>query len=288
MEEPIAAARLAWELSRETCSVDPATGESCRWHHGLWPWLRALGLATSPGRFAEFYRAAFARALAGRTAARILISGAADHEMLAQVQLASSACGVAADVTAVDLCETPLALSRRFVEGSGLKLATARSDIFAYSAAAPFDLVCSDSFLGQFAPPARERLIARWAALLAPGGALVTVNRLRPEADAAQPVTFTAEQARAFVAAVRSKAEALPAAARPPLGELEALAARYASRQRAWPVRSGADVAALVARGGFEVARLEVAPIASAAPGATAPTLAGGAPYARIEARARR
>jgi len=287
VSERIEAAALAWELSRQTCAVDPGTGESCRWHHGLWPWLGLVGLSTSPSRFSEFYRAAFARALAGRREARILVSGAADLEMLAQLDGACAACGVAPDVTAIDLCETPLALSRRYAERRGLRVASERSDILAYAPPARFDVVCSDSFLGQFAPLARERLVARWASLLRPGGSAITVNRLRPDADPERRVEFSAEQARAFVESVRSAAEQLPARARPPLEELVAEAARYARRQGAWPVRSAAELEALFARAGFEAVRIEVAPIAGAASRATAPTVAGGAPYARIEARLR-
>jgi SAM-dependent methyltransferase len=287
MSERIEAAALAWEVSRQTCSVDPGTGESCRWHHGLWPWLGVLGLNTSPARFSEFYRAAFGRTLAGRGEARVLISGAADLEMLAQADAACAVCGVAPDVTAVDLCETPLALSRRYGERRGLRVATERSDILAYAPGARFDVVCSDSFLGQFAPLARERLIARWAALLRPGGSVITVNRLRPDADPERRVEFSPEQARSFVESVRSAAEQLPARARPPLEELVAEAGRYAQRQGAWPVRSAAELEAPFARAGLEVVRLEVAPIAGAALRTTAPTVAGGAPYARIEARLR-
>ena len=84
----LAAAQYAWELSRRSCRVDPATGESCRWHHGLWPWLRLMSLNTSPALFADFYAAALARALERGSAPRVLVSGAADFEMLAQVEQA--------------------------------------------------------------------------------------------------------------------------------------------------------------------------------------------------------
>jgi SAM-dependent methyltransferase len=230
--------------------------------------------------------AAFARALGGRTRPH-LVSGAADLEMLAQVGIACGACGVAPEVTAVDLCETPLAMSRWYAERRGLRVVAARGDILAFAPDARFDIVCSDSFLGQFAPPARERLIARWASLLRPGGSVITVNRLRPDADPELRVAFSPEQARAFVETVRSAAEQIPAQVRPPLAELAAEAARYARRQGAWPVRSAAELEALFARAGFEVVRLEIAPIVGAEPRATAPTVAGGAPYARIEARLR-
>jgi SAM-dependent methyltransferase len=267
--------------------VDPATGESCRWHHGLWPWLRLMGLATSPARFAEFYRAAFEGEIARSGAARVLLSGAADFEMLAQAASAFAARGVVPELTLIDLCETPLAQSRRYAERSGIRMTTQRVDLLEYAAEHRFDAISSDSFLGQFTPRDRERLIARWASLLRPGGAVITVNRLRPDADPERRVGFSEEQAHDFVAAVTQAALALPEAQRPEPGELAACAARYAARQGAWPVRSAAELEALFARGGFEIAQLEVGPIAGEAARPSAPTLAGGSHYARVVARKR-
>lgn len=287
MSALVDAAPYAWELSRQSCRVDPATGDSCRWHHGLWPWLRLMNLNTSPERFAGFYAAAFARALAGRDSPRILVSGAADFEMLAQVEAACRRVGAAAELAVVDLCETPLALNRWYAERRGLRLATERGDILDCVADRPFDVVCSDSFLGQFPVEARERLVARWASLLKRGGSVITVNRLRPDADAASRVGFSGEQASAFVDRVRDAASELPELIRPSQAELAFEAARYTQHQGAWPVRSAAELEALFARAGFEVVAVQVAPIAGEAPRATAPTLAGGALYARIEARLR-
>lgn len=288
LAEPLLeSAALTWQLSRSSCAVDPAAGESCRWHHGLWPWLRLMSLATSPARFATFYGAAFAREIPHGAAARVLLSGAADFELLAQVARAFAARGAVPELTAIDLCETPLAQSRRYAERAGLRIATQRTDVLDYSAERPFDAITSDSFLGQFPPQDRERLIARWAALLRPGGAVITVNRLRPNADPERRVGFSAEQARDFVAAVSQAARAVPELLRPEPGELAECAARYAARQGAWPVRSAEEVEALFARGGFEMAQLEVGPIAGEPARATAPTLAGGSHYARMVAHRR-
>lgn len=288
LPEPLLeAAPRAWEISRTACRIDLATGESCRWHHGLWPFLRLMNLATSPARFAEFYDAALAGAIAGEPAPRVLLSGAADFAMLAQLARACDARGVSADAVLIDLCETPLALSRWYAERSALSLATRRVDVLEYGAERPFDVVCSDSFLGQFSPQARERLLAKWAALLRPGGSVITVNRLRPEADPDRRVGFSPEQAEKFVTAVAAAAETLPAAIRPERAELVACAARYAARQGAWPVRSAAELEALFARAGFRVARLEVAPIRGEASGPAAPTLAGDSLYVRVVATRR-
>ena len=277
-------AALVWELSRRSCRVDPATRESCRWQHGLWLWLRALGLNTSPARFAPFYREALQSALGRRPAPRILVSGAADSEMLARV---ADACAEPrrATIALVDLCETPLALSRRFAAERGLDVATQRADVLAYAPAVAFDAICTDSFLGQFAPAARARLVAHWARLLARGGSVITVNRLRPGADPEQRVSFTPEQAHAFSESVLSAAAELPEELRPSRADLAREVARYTQRQRAWPVRSAEELEALFARAGFKVESLEVAPMDGGAAQATAPTLAGGALYARIHAR---
>jgi SAM-dependent methyltransferase len=278
-------ATRTWNLSRESCRVDPASGRIRRWHHGLWPWLRLMNLNTSPARFAEFYGPALARALEGAEAKRILLSGAADFEMLAQVANACGARAASVHFALIDLCETSLAQGRWYAERSGLELTTRRSDILEFESEQPFDAICSDSFLGQFSPAARERLIARWARLLRSGGRVITVNRLRPDADPERRVGFSAEQASAFVASVEAAARTLPQAARPEPAELADCAARYAARQGAWPVRSAAEVEALFARGGFEVTQLEAAPIAGALAGPTAPTLAGGSLYVRVVAK---
>ena len=54
------AARLAREQAPALCRRDAATGTSCDWHHGLWPTLRLLGLATAPALHGEFLRTALA------------------------------------------------------------------------------------------------------------------------------------------------------------------------------------------------------------------------------------
>jgi SAM-dependent methyltransferase len=276
-------AAFAWELSREACTVDPASGQSCRWHHGLWPWLRALDLNTSPARFARFYRESLSAALRGRSAPRVLISGAADDEMLACVVEACA--DPKAEIAVVDLCETPLALARRFARSRGLTLATSRGDVLHYVPREPVDVICTDSFLGQFSPLARDRLVSHWARLLRSGGSLITVNRLRPGANPEQRIGFSEAQAHAFREVVLSSAARLPASVRPDAVELAREVERYARLQGAWPVRSADELAGMLARAGFELASLEVSPADDAAAHESAPTLAGGAPYARVHAR---
>ena len=62
MTEPDAAlalsAPLALERAPGLCRVDPQSGESCAWNHGLWQILRLLGLVLTPAHHAAFFRAA--------------------------------------------------------------------------------------------------------------------------------------------------------------------------------------------------------------------------------------
>ena len=41
-------APLARQMAPRLCRRDSATGESCAWIHGLWQYLRLLGLASTP------------------------------------------------------------------------------------------------------------------------------------------------------------------------------------------------------------------------------------------------
>ena len=75
-------APLAFALARRYCA------SSCRWHHGIWQYLRLLGLVSSAARHQEFFQTelgALARGGAlpqGGGYRRVLISGAADYAML--------------------------------------------------------------------------------------------------------------------------------------------------------------------------------------------------------------
>src|SRR6185369_1501384 len=110
------------------------------------------------------------------------------------------------EITIVDQCETPLMLNRWYAERAALAITTTRSNLLQYATSTPFDLICTHSLLSELPPARRPALLANWRTLLRPGGCVVTVNRLRPDGGS-MPIGFTPDQAAAFVAAVRAKAQ---------------------------------------------------------------------------------
>lgn len=273
------AARLARERASALCRRDPATGHSCDWLHGLWPTLRLLGLATEPSLHGAFLRPALA-AIPGERP-RVLLSGAADHALLAQALAAFGA--RAPDITVLDICDTPLMLNRWYAERCGAQLATRRSNILEYEGEAPFDAICTHAFLGHFDPAGRAALAAKWHALLRPGGKVITVNRLRPLGDA-QWIAFSVDQIWAY----RSRVEQAAKARALQLPGLARAAELYAGRQAIYPLGTALELQELFEDAGFGIEHLSVATIAPAARQAVdAPTVPGGSGYAQLIATRR-
>jgi SAM-dependent methyltransferase len=268
------AARLARERAPALCRRDPASGESCAWHHGLWPTLRLLGLVTEPALHGEFLRASLA-GIAGERP-RVLLSGAADHALLALALAALG--GRDAQFTVLDICETPLLLNRHYAERANARVTTRRSNILAFENATPYDAICTHAFLGNFDSAQRAALAGKWHALLRPGGKLITVNRLRPGRDA-QWVAFSVDQVWAFRERVE-RAAAARALEYPGLGRA---AEKYASRLTVFPLGSAQELRALFESAGFAVEQLSIATVAPAArQQINVPTVPGGDDYAQL------
>lgn len=272
---------MAARMAPDTCRKDAATGESCAWYHGFWQYLRLLGIGTDPRDHADFFHGALEAALR-QPRCRILVSGAADYGTLAQVLWACRRAGTGADVTVVDICPTPIHLCRWYAKFVGTEVATQVSDILDYESPEAFDVICTHSFLGFFAPAVRPRLMARWHALLRPGGRCIAVNRIRG-ADADDVTLFTPEQARALRDRVLGEA-----AKRPSLGldpaRLAASVQTYAERKASFPVRSGEEMTQLFSANGFAIERFEAASLEPKARGAQGPTIRGSTPYGMIVA----
>jgi SAM-dependent methyltransferase len=188
-------------------------------------------------------------------------------------------------VTVVDICETPLALNRWYAERVGISIATVCSDILDFADSAPFDAICTHSFLGQFPPEERERLIATWRRLLRPRGIAITVNRVRPRADSG-PVSFAPAQASALRDAIISLTASMPATLGLDAAALVRAAEEYARRQRPYPVRSLDEIRGLFEDNGFAIERLSCAPVPGSERHAVrGPTVSAGADYASVIAR---
>jgi len=240
-------AALAREMAESVCRRDPRTGESCAWYHGLWPDLRSVGLGASVSSHAGFFGKAFERM--PRRRPRVLVSGAADHALLATVLSTCGAASIEPEVTVLDQCETPLRLNAWYAARAGRSIATCRDDVFEHTPAAPYDVVVASSFIGYFPPERRLALFGHWRSMLGESGLVAVVNRVRG-GDPRTPVTFGPRDAEAF-------REAAEARLRPPLDEptlrrqLDRVAS-YVRKQYAYPV-SHEDLLATFAGAGLAV-----------------------------------
>jgi hypothetical protein len=285
IEEPLLeSAPLARQLALRLCQIDPATGDSCAWIHGFWQYLRLLGLASTPGLHAGFFSDALKGCAGTAARPRVLISGAADYSMLAVVVQAFREVAVRPDITVVDQCETPLMLNRWLADREGFDVTTVHSNIFEYTEARPFDAVCTHSFLSELPSERWPVLLGKWRRLLRPGGAAITVNRVRP-GDSSTAIGFSPEQAGAFRAAILEKAQFLGRTWQGDPQELARQAETYMSRRRTYAIRSRADVVALFEGAGFTLGSLACGPITVGVQhGVSGPTTPGNADYARIVA----
>jgi SAM-dependent methyltransferase len=200
-------AALARRLAPQLCRKNPATGESCDWYHGLWQDLRLFGLAATPEQQAEFFRSSLAHF--SQRPPRLLISGSADYSILSHVLSACSENQITADITVMDICETPLYFNRWYAEQMGCHINTVQADILDHSFDATFDVICSHGFLGLFPPAQRAQLVQQWARALKPGGAVISVNRIRPGAGGGE-IRFSESQGREFCNLIAAKLQDYP------------------------------------------------------------------------------
>jgi SAM-dependent methyltransferase len=240
---------------------------------------------TGPRPQKEFFRAATEEAVRGG-ARRVLISGTADYNLPALALWACAAAGLMPEMTVIDVCETPLRLCTWFAERSGVKMETVLGDIMTYRPEHAFDLIFVHSFLGYFPSAAWDRLISAWRGALAPGGRVILVNRIRPNAP--QTVGFSAEQAKAFHARLLQEAVRHADEIGVDPERVAAMTDRYAACCVMYSLRSVDALTAAFEAGGFRIALLEVDESESAKSGTSpGPTLAGGAEYVKLVARKR-
>ncbi|HWD91333.1 MAG TPA: class I SAM-dependent methyltransferase [Verrucomicrobiae bacterium] len=195
-------AAMARKLAPQLCRKNSAAGESCDWYHGLWQDLRLLGLAATPEQQADFFRNSLARF--SKRSPRLLISGSADYSILAHVLSACARNQIAADITVMDICETPLYFNRWYAEQMGFRIHTIQTNILDHSFEPEFDAIYSHGFLGLFPQAQRARLVQQWGRALKPGGVAISVNRIRPGASGGE-VKFSESQGHEFCNTLAAK-----------------------------------------------------------------------------------
>lgn len=283
-------ASLARALSSVTCA--PGDGVmDCGAHHGIWPYLRLLGLAKSmSGMSAEFIEAlrevgaAWAKETVGSQVRAVLVSACVDHTALAHVLHAMRGLPRQPEVTVLDRCPTPLVLARWYAQREEWAIRTVCADVLQHDAVAAYDLLLTSSFLGYFSPDQRTALFAAWARMLRPGGFLVFSNRLRPGPED-QRVSYSVEQAAALAAQVALLAPGLPPEAALPASLARELAHRFARAMSSYPVNGEESLRRLAAQAGLVWHEVRHKRSAVACQGLSGPTLSDGAPYVLVTLR---
>lgn len=190
IDEPLdESAMLATQWSKTLCT-------DCGTYHGAWQVLRLLGVLNSMRSDDDFLIAQLDAAIEGG-ARRILISGAADYALMARIAAVAGRNQTTVQLTVVDLCETPLELNRWYASRAGMSVELLRTDILKFRNPDSFDLVCTHSFLPFFSPAQRGDLLKVWWECLAPGGAVLTAQRTRPNDNSARH-GFSQSQAEAL------------------------------------------------------------------------------------------
>lgn len=282
-DEPLAiSAPLAWQYAQQMCHKD-TTGASCLWNHGLWQLLRLMRLAGTAANRSGFYQRTLREFMGSNPAPHILVSGTADYAMLAQIALAAQRTGAAPTVTVVDICETPLHLNRWYADRSNIKINTVCSDMLEFEAESPFDMICTDSFLGRFPHARWPEVAARWQALLRPGGRLLTASQLRPSSGQ-ERLVFDESQIIAFRKKVLDSAPQ-PLQAGFTREDLFEAVTQYCRNQSNYPLRSETHLRSLLENAGFNIDEMPSVISASIGyKGFGAPTVSSGGKFLCIVA----
>jgi SAM-dependent methyltransferase len=247
--------------------------------------LRLFELGISPSHHADFLLDAFSKTVVCGQTVRVLVSGAIDYSTFSHVLWACHQLGATADVTVVDLCETPLFLNLWYAQRVGVPVRTVRRSILDFECGTPFDIICTNAFFGQFSRQRRPDLMARWHRLLVPGGRVITVAPFRP-GETREMVGFSAEEAYALRQAVLLGAKRFRGYLDLAPEELARLAEAFAARMKIYPIGSLEEMATLFRTGGFSLDHLSSAPPAKPTEDRlTGPAVCRSAEYALILAR---
>ena len=279
-ETLLESAHVARDFALQYCPQ--ALGGDCTWYHSVWVYLRALGLVKNAGGQGEFLREKLQSLSESAHARRVLISGSADDAIVHVALTAFRNANRPLELTLVDCCETPLALSRWSAGRAGFVLSTHRADIVEFDGDSSFDVIIANSFLSYVEPLRRPLLFRRWSSLLTQGGTLLLTNRIRPSATAAS-VGFGAAEGQSFCAAARREAERHRSKLGIDPSQLQDWVREYTQRMKSFPLKSRDELAKLLDDAGFSSDRIETIRFGGSAEIA-GPTASDGAEFVRVTA----
>lgn len=245
IHEPLAdSAMLAQQWSRDLCT-------GCGSYHGAWQVLRLLGVLNSMRSDDDFLVSQLDAAI-GSGASSILVSGAADYALQARIAAVAKKHNAAPRITVVDLCETPLELNRWYAARTGMDVELVRGNILDYRNPGGFDLVCTHSFLCFFNEDERKKLVSVWWDCLAPGGAVLTAQRARPNDNSIRHGFSASQAAELGQRAYQLATEQYDQLGIDP-GQARSLAVDYATNRSTYLVRDSEQLRQLFLQQGFEL-----------------------------------
>jgi methyltransferase family protein len=269
---------LARKLAEQHCN----RGDSdCRWYHGNWELLKSLGVVTTSGVHATELGALLELALDERTSVpRILLSGSTDATLLQILALTCGDSGRRADITAVDICATPLELMNRYARNNKLRFSSVRADILEHCPETNYDIIFTHAFMGNFGEAGRARLVRKWASMLSEGGTVVTAQRVRPP-DSPPVVRFSADQSRDFVSAALEAAAQVEELQPSDLARVEAAATAFTEHFMSYAITSKAALERLFLDAGLTFRHLEYHSLAKSN-NLAGPSVPSGGEYAFV------
>ncbi len=224
----------------------------CRWYHANWHLLKALGIVSTSAIHERSIARLLKLAIGHRTTPRILLTGSTDESLLRVVHSACQKMAIAPQLTALDLCATPLVFMQNFATGNQINLATVQADIFDFAPAEQFDIIITHAFMGNFDAARRHCLVRKWNELLHDRGNVVTIQRIR-SADSPDIVEFSDQQATDFVKTALSAARDLGLSQESDLLRVKEAAGVFARKFTTHAIRSKAELRELFLDAGMRL-----------------------------------
>ncbi|MDA0238723.1 MAG: class I SAM-dependent methyltransferase [Proteobacteria bacterium] len=219
-------------------------------------------MVASPDRHAEFFHRTLTAAVTENPKLRLMISGTADYAMLAHVVRAANSIVGEPEITVLDRCQTPLSLCSWYAERVGIDIETVARDILSYRSMKKFGVICTHSFLPQFPPDTRKKILARWSDLLVPGGQLITNVSIR-QVSTKEPVGIANADTDRFCELIRQAAIYMPSVTAD-IDDLMAQARAYCTNRTSYSFQSEDEVVTLFEDSGYSIVELSSVEIGGA------------------------
>lgn len=182
LQEPLMqSADMLFEAASVLCSHDHINADSCQWYHSIWQYLRLLDMVSTPSWHHDFYCRKLLSNIGYGGQAKVLISGTADYSMLAYVYHTAKGKSIRADVSVLDLCDTPIFACKWYANKLGKTIVPIKESIFLYQSHVAYDMICADAFLTRFTGMQLQSVLNKWHDLLRDDGIIVTTVRIHDE-----------------------------------------------------------------------------------------------------------